>query len=419
VPILSVETVRRVWSDPQLLYLGLAFSLPTLFILLCHELGHWFVCRRHGLDATPPYFLPAPVGLGTFGAFIRIRGAVRSKRQLLDVGVSGPIAGFFALLPVLAAGIWLSVPSALPPHPGGDLSLLLYRPGDSLLSAGLTRLVHGELPAGWVLNPHPLLLAGWVGVFATMLNLLPLAQLDGGHVLYAALGKLQRRLAWPLWAGLALLGLRWPGWWLWCLIVLLLGLRHPRVADEEEPLDRRRRRLAWLALAIFAVTFMPEPIALVEIRGARPPSNLPGGDLDHEGHGALVDQLDSHARPETTRFDLAAELPEARHQELDERLCPLGRRRADERGTASTTEIRQQRELRDDEQAATDGGEIEIHAAGGILEDAHSGELLRRGDGLLLAVARVDTDQHQQPAADGGDALPRHIDRGARHALQD
>ena len=408
-----------MWSEPRLLRLGLGFSLPTLLILLCHELGHWFVCRRHRLDATPPYFLPAPVGLGTFGAFIRIRGLVRSKRQLLDVGVSGPIAGFVALLPVLVAGVWLSAPSALPLAPGGGLTLLLYRPGDSLLSIALTRLVHGELPPGWVLNPHPLLLAGWVGLFATMLNLLPLAQLDGGHVLYAALGRLQRRLAWPLWAGLALLGLRWPGWWLWCVIVLVLGLRHPPVTDEAEPLDPRRRRLAWVALAIFALTFMPEPIAVVEIGGAAPPSAAPRRQLEDQGDGALVDQLDPHVRAETTRLHRAAALAEASHHRFDERLGLRGRCRAVERGAAAAAQVGDESELRDDEHAAADGAEVAVHAPALVLEHAQGGDLLGRGGGFGLVVAGFDADEHEQAVTDGGDALTRHLDRGARHALQD
>jgi len=322
VPLLSPATVRRVLGDAELLRLGLQFALPTLGILLCHELGHWFACRRHRLDATPPLFLPAPIGLGTFGAFIRIRSVVRGKRELLDVGVSGPLAGFAALLPVLAIGVWWSSPSPLPAPPAGDVGLLLYRPGESLLLAGLTHLAHGPLPAGWVLNPHPLLLAGWVGLFATMLNLLPLAQLDGGHILYAALGRAQRRLAWPLWGALALLGLAWPGWWLWCLFVLLLGLRHPRLVDESEPLDRRRRRLAWAALAVFAVGFMPTPISVVEIRGT---GSVPAGrQVESQGHRAVVDQRDLHLGAEAALLDFAAASAQLGDEVVDQRARDLG-----------------------------------------------------------------------------------------------
>jgi hypothetical protein len=408
--------VRRVWTDTALLALGLQFSLATHFILLCHELGHWFACRRHRLDASPPYFLPAPLGLGTFGAFIRIRSLVRTKRELLDVGVAGPIAGFVALLPVLAVGVGLSRPASLPVPPTGDVGLLLYRPGESLLLGGLTRLFHGELPAGVVLNPHPLLLAGWVGLFATMLNLLPLAQLDGGHILYAAVGRVQRRLAWPLWGALALLGFAWPGWWLWCLFVLLLGLKHPRLLDEGEPLDARRRRLAWLALAIFALGFMPVPIAVVELP---PASAAPLRQVEQQGDRAVVDQLDLHLGAEAAAFDLAAAGAEPRDQQLDERPGALGRRRAGERRPASPLHRSEQRELRDDQQAAAGGGEVEIHPPLAVVEQPQGGELLGRGLDLALAVAGLDADQHEQAAADGGDPLVADFHRGAANALQD
>jgi hypothetical protein len=417
LPLLTVPTVRRVWGDSALLALGLQFSLATHFVLLCHELGHWFACRRHRLDASPPYFLPAPIGLGTFGAFIRIRSLVRTKRELLDVGVAGPIAGFVALVPVLAAGVWLSRPSPLPVPPAGDVGLLLYRPGESLLLGALTRLFHGELPAGVVLNPHPLLLAGWVGLFATMLNLLPLAQLDGGHILYAAVGRLQRRLAWPLWGALALLGVAWPGWWLWCLFVLLLGLKHPRLLDEGEPLDPRRRRLAWLALALFALGFMPVPIAVVELPPAS--SAAPLRQVEQQRHRAVVDQFDLHLGPEAAAFDLASARPQPFDQPLDQGPRSLGRRRAGERRPASPLHRREQRELGDDQQAAAGGGEVEVHPPLAVVEQPQRGELLGRRLDLALAVVRFDADQHQQTAADGGDPLAADRYRGAANALQD
>jgi len=266
IPLLLPETVARVWSDPELLAWGLSFSLPALFILLCHELGHWLACRRHRLPATPPYFLPAPIALGTFGAFIRIRGAIRTKRELLEVGVAGPLAGFLALLPFAVVGVALSEPVrvALAAEPGAG-SLVLYRPGESLLVRGVTQLLHGRLDEGTILNPHPFLVAAWVGIFATMLNLLPLAQLDGGHVLYAAAGRAQRRLAGPLWLGLAALGLLWNGWWLWCAVVLALGLRHPPVLDEGAPLASRDRALVAAALLVFLLCFMPVPIRVAAL----------------------------------------------------------------------------------------------------------------------------------------------------------
>ena len=309
-PFFSLTTVARVWGDPALRTAGLQFALASHFILLCHELGHWFACRHHRLDATPPFFLPSPFGLGTLGAFIRIRSAIARKRELLDVGVSGPLAGFVALVPILALGVAWSEPASLASAPAVGESLLLYRPGSSLLLEGLTRLFHGPLPAGTVLNPHPLLLAGWLGLFATMLNLLPLSQLDGGHILYAAIGRWQRRLAWPMWGALLLLGLRWPGWWLWSAFVLLIGVRHPRIYEEALPLDRRGKRLVAAAWVVFVIGFMPEPIAIVELP-AHGPVALDGQvarrEVEHQGHRSVVDQLDRHRGAEAAALDRHAE----------------------------------------------------------------------------------------------------------------
>jgi membrane-associated protease RseP (regulator of RpoE activity) len=263
--LLHPETIRLVWTDPQLLGWGLRFALATIFILVSHELGHWFACRRYGLRATPPYFLPAPVGLGTFGAFIRIRTPLRGKKELFDVGIAGPIAGFVALLPVLAVGMARSVPLDLNGLANVRSGMVLAFPGENLLWRLSSLAFHGPLGEGVMLNPHPFLLAAWVGMLATALNLLPLAQLDGGHILYALLGRRQRRLVWPLWLALVALGFWSPGWWLWAVIVLLLGLRHPPVFDEETPLDRRRRLLAWLALALLVLCFVPVPLATYRI----------------------------------------------------------------------------------------------------------------------------------------------------------
>ncbi len=256
-PYLSPELVRRVWTDGALLGLGLSFSLPLLAILLAHEMGHYVACRHYRLPATLPYFLPLPLMLGTLGAFIRIKAPIRGKRELFDVGFAGPAAGFVALVPFLIAGIARSAVVALPP----EAHVLL--PGRCLAIQLALLAFHHAPRAGEVVNLHPFALAAWFGLLATALNLLPLSQLDGGHILYAAVGRRQRRLALPLWALLAAGGLLWPGWWLWCVIVLVMGLRHPPVVDEWTPLDRRRRLLAVAALAIFALAFMPVPMRLL------------------------------------------------------------------------------------------------------------------------------------------------------------
>lgn len=244
---------------------GLSFSLPLLAILLAHELGHYVAARRYGLDVSPPYFIPVPLWpsfIGTMGAFIRLRTILSDRRQLLDVGAGGPVAGFAVALPVLIWGLWRSEP--LPAAVGlhgmviwfGALPVEL---GDSLVTLAVRQL----LDTGPALALHPLAFAGWIGLVVTMLNLLPLAQLDGGHILYAALPAWHRRLAVAFWV--LLLGLGWYGWkgWIvWAVLVLLLSrgrLAHPAVLDPLRPLPANRWRLTWGSLALFVVTFTPVP----------------------------------------------------------------------------------------------------------------------------------------------------------------
>ena len=266
-PILSPQTVSRVWSDTELVGLGLCFSLPLLIILLSHELGHYLACRYYGIAATVPYFLPAPFFIGTFGAFIRIRGRITNKTHLFDVGIAGPLAGFVALLPFLVLGIAWSEPGLIHPAAGAATAdALLYKPGSNLAFLGLGLVMHGNLPDNGVLDLHPFALAAWVGLLATSLNLLPLGQLDGGHLLYASASRLHRRAGWPIWLALCGLGVTWNGWFLWCLLVLIIGLRHPPVAEDSAPLAASRRPLAGLALVILILSFTPQPLSVVFVR---------------------------------------------------------------------------------------------------------------------------------------------------------
>lgn len=260
------STIRAVWGDSSMLAGGLAFSIPVLFILICHELGHYLTCRAYRLNVTLPFFLPAPFGLGTLGAFIRIRTPIRNKRQLFDIGISGPIAGFVALVPFLLIGVRLSSVATLQQVGPEQASAMLLLPGRSLAVTLATRLFHGPLAPDQVLDLHPFALAAWVGLLATSLNLLPLGQLDGGHILYAVVGAGQRRLAIPLLIALALAGwMFWKGWWVWCAVILFMGIYHPRVVDESIPLDGTRRRLAVVAIVLFALCFMPLPIKMVPV----------------------------------------------------------------------------------------------------------------------------------------------------------
>jgi membrane-associated protease RseP (regulator of RpoE activity) len=268
-PWLTPAVVMHVWSHPALLRTGLMFSVPALLILFAHEMGHYVACRLYGLPCTLPYFLPVPLNFGTFGAFIRIKSPIRSKRELFDVGIAGPIAGFLALIPFLLWGIAHSEPARLllaAPGAGDALTPALYLPGRCLAILLATWLFHGRLEPGMILNLHPVALAAWLGLLATSINLLPLGQLDGGHVLYAATGRLQRRLALPLWIVLGLMGFIWLGWLVWCVIILVIGLYHPPVWDETTPLDPFRRRLAWIGLILLILSFMPAPLAIVPVR---------------------------------------------------------------------------------------------------------------------------------------------------------
>jgi membrane-associated protease RseP (regulator of RpoE activity) len=251
------RSLLHLLFHPAVLRAGLAFSIPLLAILLTHEMGHYIACRHHRLDATLPFFIPVPFGIGTFGAFIRIRTPLLTKRELFDVGASGPIAGFVASLPVLVAGIALSHPVALPPKAG----VLIF--GEPLAFMAVRWLVHPGIPPGGDLLLHPMGFAAWFGLLVTALNLLPFGQLDGGHISYALFGRWQRRIAWPLLAVLVALGFLWPGWWVWAVIALLLRVRHPWIPDEATPLDPRRRLLAWLCIALFVVCFTPDPIKIL------------------------------------------------------------------------------------------------------------------------------------------------------------
>lgn len=254
-----------VWTTPRLLTTGLSFSLPLLVILLSHELGHFFACRRHRVLCTLPYFLPAPLLIGTFGAFIRIRSRIRSRRELFDIGAAGPIAGFIALLPFLVYGLASSSYSPIveiDPELGGNLLLV---PGRSVISGGLLLLMHGPLEPGLAVDYHPAALAAWVGLFVTALNLIPLGQLDGGHILYAVSSVWYRRLRPILLGLLAIMGFWWPGWWLWFGILLLIARRHPPVLIPGERLDSTRRLVAWIALAIFILVFVPVPLSVLAV----------------------------------------------------------------------------------------------------------------------------------------------------------
>lgn len=247
-----LEAFSTVWGHPQRLLTGLPFSLTLLGILLAHEMGHYLTCRHYGIAASYPYFIPAPTILGTMGAFIRIREPIVSRRALFDIGISGPLVGFVVAIPILLIGVALSrvVPAM---HYTGTLTFgnpLLMRMIEHLFFPGV-----GE-PNIYL---HPIARAAWVGLFATALNLLPIGQLDGGHILYAIIGERHRTLSRLFVLALLPLGYRfWYGWLMWATLLFFLGMRHPAVFDPV-PLDRFRRRMGLLALVIFLLCFTPAP----------------------------------------------------------------------------------------------------------------------------------------------------------------
>ena len=248
-----VNILPVLYAHPLMLMDGLAFSITLMTILLAHELGHYFACRYYGIDASLPYFLPAPTPIGTLGAFIRIRSPIYTRRELFDVGIAGPLAGFVVLVPALAIGIAFSkVVPGIATH--GDLIF-----GVPLLERMMDWLVFpGVRPSD--ISLHPIARGAWVGILATALNLLPIGQLDGGHILYTFIGRAHKFLSMALVGVLVLMGKFFaPSWYVWAVLLFLFGLRHPRVYDLSK-LDANRVTLGFAALVIFLLTFMLVPL---------------------------------------------------------------------------------------------------------------------------------------------------------------
>lgn len=268
------------------LELGIPFAASLLAILLAHEFGHYLAGRYHKTAVTLPYFLPFPLSpFGTLGAFIQLKEPPRNKRVLLDIGIAGPLAGLVVAIPVLLYGLSLSevdqLPLALRAGEGFQLE------GNSILYLAAKYLVHGELlpsPLSYNGTPallywlrylvtglptplggqdvllHPIAWAGWAGLLVTALNLIPVGQLDGGHLINSLLGKQARLLVPVVIAGLAVLGFFWPGWWLWVFLILMLGGSRAQSLDEITTLDGGRRLMALFGLVVFILVFAPVPL---------------------------------------------------------------------------------------------------------------------------------------------------------------
>ena len=243
----------RIWRQPSFLLQGLPFSFTLLTILMAHEMGHFLTARHYGVDVSLPYFLPAPTLIGTMGAFIRIRSAIFSKRALFDIGIAGPLAGFVVLLAPLAVGLSLSKVSPGAVHH----SDLIF--GSPLLLQLFEKIAFPGVRVEDIYL-HPVARAAWVGMLATALNLLPIGQLDGGHILYAFAGEKTR------WLSRFFVGLLIPmgfffaySWLLWAVLLFFFGMRHPVIYDPY-PIGRARSWLGIAALIILILTFTLSPV---------------------------------------------------------------------------------------------------------------------------------------------------------------
>ncbi len=246
------------FQHPALLVLGIPFSFTLLLILFTHEMGHYVACRIYGIDASYPYFIPAPTLFGTFGAFIRIRSPITTRRALFDVGLAGPVAGFLVALPALAYGV---ATSRIVPGAEASSAVVFGHPP---LTRMLSALFHPNIDVTWLLL-NPVGRAAAIGLLVTALNLLPAWQLDGGHIMYSLTSARHGRVSLIVSLGLIGLGIvAWRGWATWGIILLILSLRfrHPPVYDQWQPLDPARRAWAFGALVIFLLCFTPWPVTL-------------------------------------------------------------------------------------------------------------------------------------------------------------
>tara|TARA_B100000959_G_scaffold262980_1_gene301894 strand:+ start:807 stop:1655 length:849 start_codon:yes stop_codon:yes gene_type:complete len=248
-------------SNPVDIIWGIPFSMTLMLILGCHEFGHYYYAVKHKVDATLPYFLPAPPYLfiiGTFGAFIKIKSPIYKKDALLQIGAAGPIAGFIIAVPALIIGLLLSDVIAINDQYKGIIL------GDSLLMKIFTNIIFPDLSDGYDILLHPIAFAGWIGLLVTMLNLLPIGQLDGGHIAYAMLGNKQGLVGWIALGALFPLSFLSLNWLVWGLLIFLLmrSAKHPPIHDILTPLSKKNKYIGYLCLLIFILCFIPTPFLI-------------------------------------------------------------------------------------------------------------------------------------------------------------
>lgn len=248
-----------LFHNPASIAKGIPFSFTLMAILLTHEMGHYLTAKNYGVPATLPYFIPAPpipFLIGTFGAFIRMKSPILTKRAILEIGASGPIAGFVVALVAVMIGLNLSQVVTETSSPAA------LKLGAPLIFNFLNDLLL-EVPEGSDVLLHPVAFAGWIGLFVTALNLIPIGQLDGGHVVYALLGKKHKMVSIGMIGVLLVMGfIGWPGWYVWAFLTAILGVKHPPMVDPETFLLPRQKFIGWFSLAIFVLCFTPNPFMI-------------------------------------------------------------------------------------------------------------------------------------------------------------
>lgn len=252
----SISIWQTLRSHPEILLWGAAYAFSLMGILLVHELGHYIACKKHGISATLPFFIPAPTLVGTFGAIIKIRSPITSRNALIDIGVAGPISGFVVAVPVVSIGILLS--RVVEKNPvDGNIHL-----GVPILFHFLSQLLVKNIGENQDILLHPIAFAGWFGLLATAFNLIPIGQLDGGHILYALFGKKAFRISLVFLFILGLLGIWfWLGWLIWAFMIFIFGIRHPPILEAER-LQPIRIFWAIISWVVFFLSFTPAPFAL-------------------------------------------------------------------------------------------------------------------------------------------------------------
>ena len=272
----AMQGVFSLLPGLDVLAAGWQFSLTLLVILGCHELGHYLTARHHGTDVSLPYFIPAPPGLtfiGTFGAFIRMRSPILRKPALLQVGIAGPLASFFLSILAIVIGYVnlgdatsvsahihdVHVRMGIETHPESGMALSM---GTSILFWGLSNVFNSPVPMSEIYH-FPMLFAGWIGLLITALNLIPIGQLDGGHIGYVIWGRKHRNIGYGLTAVLVALGFLSANWFVWALLVFVLArIPHPSLLDADRPLSPGNQVLAASAFIMLIISFVPKPFSI-------------------------------------------------------------------------------------------------------------------------------------------------------------